>query len=75
MSESDDVSRSAYPQVIVYARDGTPRRVVDCIPTTQTGLYLVNEPLDCTHGEAVVVAFQAVDVSGPPAFADLRAAH
>jgi hypothetical protein len=75
MSESDDVPRSAYPQIIVYARDGAPRRVVDCVPTTQSGLYLVNEPLDLAQGEAVVVAFQGADLSEPPSFADLRAAH
>jgi hypothetical protein len=75
MSESDDVPRSAYPQVIVYALDGAPRRVIDCVPTTRTGLYLVNEPLDCAEGEAVVLAFQAAEAGEPPPFADLRAAH
>jgi hypothetical protein len=75
MSESDEAPRRAYPQVIVYADDGTARRIVDCIPTTETGLYLVNEPLDLAQGDAVVVAFRPVDVGEPPLFADLRAAH
>jgi hypothetical protein len=66
--------KSGYPQVGIYGREGTLRRTIDCIPTTEPGVYLVNEPIDSAHGEAVVVAF-AGDLRTIPSLADLRASH
>jgi len=50
-------TKSNYPQVAVYLSEGTLRRTIDCIPTTQPGVYLVNEPIGAAEGEAVVIAF------------------
>jgi hypothetical protein len=51
------------------------RHTIDCIPTTQPGVYLVNEPIDAAEGEAVVVAFDGADLRKIHSFADLRASH
>jgi hypothetical protein len=51
------------------------RRTVDCVPTTQPGVYLVNEPIDAGEGEAIVVAFAGGDLRQVQSLADLRASH
>jgi hypothetical protein len=72
---STEQTKSEYPQIAIYLRGGTLRRTIDCIPTTQAGVYLVNEPIDVAEGEAVVIAFDGADLRRVGSFADLRAAH
>ena len=66
---------SGYPQIAIYARDGSLRRRIDCIPTTRPDAYLANEPLDAAGDEAVVIAFDPRVLDDEQLFKDLRAAH
>ena len=46
------------------------RHTIDCIPTTQPGVHLVDEPIDAAEGEAVVVAFDGADLRKIHSFAE-----
>jgi hypothetical protein len=54
---------STHPQVAIYRAEGMLRHTIDCLPITdQPDVYLVEESIATSEGEAVVVPFNGADL-------------